>query len=102
MIVLLWLEETCYQTNCFCSSRSHSSHFILNGALITSKVENVKAKACPFVQGGLEIIMNLKVQWNSNKQVKFLKVKINEVMYSTNEEYFSDSQNILNVNILMF
>ena len=39
----------------------HTWHAILNGALITGKVENAKPKASPLVQGGLEIIMRLKV-----------------------------------------
>ena len=36
-------------------------HAILNGALITGKVENAKLKVSPLVQSGLEIIMHLKV-----------------------------------------
>ena len=71
-------------------------HAILNGALITGKVENAKLKASPLVQGGLEIIMRLKVQWNDEKKLNIFKAKINEIAYPINEEYVDDSKNILN------
>ena len=73
----------------------HTWHAILNGALITGKVENAQSKAS-LVQGGLEIIMRLKVQWNDEKKLNIFKAKINEVAYPINEEYVDDSENILN------
>ena len=72
------------------------SRHMLNGALITDKVENAKPKASPLVQGGLEIIMRLKVQWNDEKKLNIFKAKINEVAYPINEEYVDDAKNILN------
>lgn len=73
----------------------HTWYAILNGALITGKVENEKAKASPLVQGGLEIIIRLKVQWSDEKSLNIFKVKVNEVAYPVNQEYTDDSKNIL-------
>ena len=73
----------------------HTWHAILNGALITGNVEHAKSKASPLVQGGLEIIMRLKVQWNDEKKLNIFKAKITEVAYPINEDV-DDSKNILN------
>ena len=70
-------------------------HAILNGGLITGKVENAKLKVSSLVQSGPEIIVHLEVQWSRKKLLNIFKAKVKEGAYPTNQECVDNSKNIL-------
>ena len=65
------------------------------GAKFTGRVISVKPKRSPLIQGGLEILMVVSVQWSNARSLAILKERTEEVSYSVEKDYVDDSKSIL-------
>ena len=70
---------------------------IEKGARITATVISTKAKVSPLVQGGLEIPVIVKVEWENEINLERLKTKVASLAYSLEEDYVDESKDILQV-----
>ena len=63
------------------------------------KVTSIKYKQTPLVQGGLEIPVEVTVDWDDERALEILKRRTEEVSYSPKktEEYQEQSKDILNL-----
>lgn len=68
---------------------------IEKGARITATVISTKAKLSPLVQGGLEIPVFVKVEWENEINLERLKTKVASLAYSLEEDYVDESKDIL-------
>ena len=69
----------------------------LNGSnelRISGEVIDEKHKPSPLVQGGLEIMIHVKIEWNSEKNLAIFKSKIESVQYPIHDDYMDDSKEI--------
>ena len=62
------------------------------------EVKSIKYKPSPLVQGGLEIPMEVTVQWEDEQAMEILRRKTEEVNYPLGEmdQYEDKSKDILN------
>ena len=68
---------------------------IERGARITATLVSTQAKDSPLVQGGLEIPVILKVEWENEINLQRLKKKVASLSYSLEEDYVDESKDIL-------
>ena len=66
---------------------------IERGTRITTTLVSTQAKDSPLVQGGLEIPVIIKVEWEN--EIKRLKKKVASLSYSLEEDYVDESKDIL-------
>ena len=55
-------------------------------------VVHQKEKPSPLVQGGLEIIIKVKVTWRSQEKLTILSAKVVEIVYPVDANYKDDSK----------
>ena len=60
-------------------------------------VHQEKEKPSPLVQGGLEIIIKLKVTWESQEKLTIQSATVAEIAYPVDADYKYDSKEILEV-----
>ena len=70
---------------------------MLEGAKFVAVVHQEKEKPSPLVQGGLEIIIKMKVTWESQEKLTILSAKMAEIAYPVDADYKDDSKEILKV-----
>ena len=68
---------------------------IKRGARITATLVSTQAKDSPLVQGGLEIPVIVKVEWENEINLQRLKKKVASLSYSLEEDYVDESKDIL-------
>ena len=68
---------------------------IERGAQITATLVSTQAKDSPLVQGGLEIPVIVKVEWENEINLQRLKKKVASLSYSLEEDYVDESKDIL-------
>ena len=68
---------------------------IERGARITATLVSTQAKDSPLVQGGLEIPVIIKVEWENEINLQCLKKKVASLSYSLEEDYVDESKDIL-------
>ena len=68
---------------------------IERGARITATLVSTQAKDSPLVQGGLEIPVIVKVEWENEINLQRLKKKVASLSYSLEEDYVDESKDIL-------
>ena len=68
---------------------------IEKGAQITATLVSTQAKDSPLVQGGLEIPVIVKVEWENEINLQRLKKKVASLSYSLEEDYVDESKDIL-------
>ena len=68
---------------------------IERGARITATLVSTQAKDSPLVQGGLEILVIVKVEWENEINLQRLKKKVASLSYSLEEDYVDESKDIL-------
>ena len=68
---------------------------IERGARITATLVSTQAKNSPLVQGGLEIPVIIKVEWENEIKLQRLKKKVANLSYSLEEDYVDESKDIL-------
>ena len=68
---------------------------IERGARITATLVSTQAKDSPLVQGGLEIPVIVKVEWENEINFQRLKKKVASLSYSLEEDYVDESKDIL-------
>ena len=71
----------------------------MEGVKFMAVVHQEKEKLSPLVQGGLEIIIKMKVTWESQEKLTILSVKVAEIAYRVDADYNykDDSKEILKV-----
>ena len=69
------------------------------GARITATLVSTQAKDSPLVQGGLEIPVIVKVEWENEINLQRLKKKVASLSYSLEEDYADESKDILEENL---
>ena len=69
----------------------------MEGAKFEAVVHQEKEKPSPLVQGGLEIIIKVKVTWQSQEKLTILAAKVSEIAYPVDAGYKDDSKEILKV-----
>ena len=67
----------------------------MEGAKFEALVHQEKEKPSPLVQGGLEIIIKMKVTWESQEKLTILSAKVAEIAYPVDADYKDDSKVIL-------
>ena len=70
-------------------------YVIERGARITATLVSTQAKDSPLVQGGLEIPVIVKVEWENEINLQRLKKKVESLSYSLEEDYVAESKDIL-------
>ena len=70
-------------------------YVIERGARITATLVFTQAKDSPLVQGGLEIPVIVKVEWENEINLQRLKKKVASLSYSLEEDYVAESKDIL-------
>lgn len=68
---------------------------IKNGAQITAVVLPAKARNFPLIQGGPEIPVSIKVEWEDKINLERLKAKVSSLAYSLKDAYVDKSKEIL-------
>ena len=68
---------------------------IERGAPITATLVSTQAKDSPLVQGGLEITVIIKVEWENEINLQRVKEKVASLSYSLEEDCVDESQDIL-------
>ena len=68
---------------------------IERGSTIQAKVLSTKEKASPFIQGGLEIPICVKIVWADTVSTEKLKTKVVSLGYKIDVDYVDDSKDIL-------
>ena len=78
-----------------CELSSFIWYAIETGARITATFVSTQAKDSPLVQGGLEILVIVKVEWENEINLQLLKKKVASLSYSLEENYVNESKDIL-------
>ena len=75
----------------------HVWYAMAKGAEVTARVINTKWKRSPLIQGGVEILIILNVEWDNANGIRTLKEKVESVNFPVgeDEEYKDDSKEIL-------
>ena len=70
-------------------------YVIERGTRITATLVSTQTKDSPLVQGGLEILVIVKVEWENEINLQHLKKKVASLSYSLEEDYVDESKDIL-------
>ena len=65
------------------------------GAGFTARAINTRLKRSPLIQGGVEILIMVNVEWDNADGIRTLKEKVESVNFPVGEEYKDDSNEIL-------
>ena len=66
-----------------------------HGAKITGKVRSDKRKRPPLANGGLEIIIDIEVDWEDKEKLAILTKQVEQVNYPLYSDYCDDSKEML-------
>ena len=66
-----------------------------HGAKITGNVRSDKRKRSPLANGGLEIIIDIEVDWEDKEKLAILTKQVEQVNYPSYSDYRDDSKEIL-------
>ena len=73
----------------------HVWYAIREGAEFSGMVQSVAPKPSPLLQGGLEIMITMTVNWKNSEGMDVLKRYLEKVAYPESTEYSDDSAQIL-------
>ena len=75
----------------------HMWYAMAKGADVTARVINTRPKCSPSIQGGVEILIMVNVEWDNADGIRTLKEKVESVNIPVgeDEEYKDDSNEIL-------
>ena len=60
---------------------SHIWFTIQKGVKPSAFLENAKAQSSPLLQGGLEVLINMKIEWYKDKNIQILKEKVSNINF---------------------
>ena len=75
----------------------HVWYAMAKGADVTARVINTRQKCTPLIQGGVEILIMVNVEWDNADGIRTLKEKVESLNFPVDEdgEYKDDSNEIL-------
>ena len=75
----------------------HMWYAMAKGADVTARVIDTRPKRSPLIQGGVEILIMVNVEWDNADGIRTLKEKVESVNFPVgeDEEYKDDSNEIL-------